>query len=188
MNLKIFLVIFTATTKQKGKAMTRINSSLIATILHDVIHGESGELARCFTALRPKLESGSISEGNYLTTEIFGTTYSDEIILLHGGNTYKPSAQIYENLDSAIRDYEERQADFITRNYYLETVGAGVTAREIINGGTDEKVLDSIFRTRTAPEIAALIDASNRRILGDIYGQQATQNVADFLTELGAVE
>jgi len=51
-----------------------------------------------------------------------------------------------------------------------------------------ESMLDSIFRNRTAPEIAALIDASNRRILGNIYGQQATQNVADFLTELGAVE
>jgi len=63
-----------------------------------------------------------------------------------------------------------------------ETTITGVTTAQI------ESILDSIFSTRTAPEIAALIDASNRRILGNIYGQQATQNVADFLTELGAVE
>jgi len=39
-----------------------------------------------------------------------------------------------------------------------ETTITGVTTAQI------ESILDSIFRTRTAPEIAALIDASNRRI------------------------
>jgi hypothetical protein len=100
--------------------MTRINSSLIATILHDAIHGESGELARCFTALRPKLESGSISEGNYLTTEIFDTTYSDEIIVLNGGNKYKPTARIYTDFDAAIADYQATELSYCLRNNYLE--------------------------------------------------------------------